>query len=113
MNRRHLLQTIAAGTLGDALLPAQQRTASPGKSHIRPGLVAYSYRKPLAAKTMDYETLIRMVSDFGLDGLDTTVYWFPDTSDQYLANLRRTAYKNGVSLYNIGVRTRLAQPTPE
>jgi len=47
---------------------------------------------------MSYEVLIRLVSDLGLDGLDTTVYWFPDTSDQYLATLRRTAYKNAVNL---------------
>jgi len=38
---------------------------------------------------------------------------FPDTSDQYLATLRRTAYKNAVNLYSIAVRIRLAQPTPE
>ena len=62
---------------------------------------------------MTYETLIRQVSDMGLDGLDTTVYWFPDTSDAYLAGLRRTAYRNAVTLYNIGVRVRLAQATPE
>src|SRR5579883_3673040 len=108
MNRRQLLQTMAA--LGAASqLPAQ---AQP-KCRLRPGLVAYSFRKQLADKSMNYETLIRMVSDLGLDGLDTTVYWFPDTSDQYLASLRRTAYKHAVSLYSAAVRARLAQPTPE
>jgi L-ribulose-5-phosphate 3-epimerase len=108
MNRRQLLQGLA--TLGAATqLPGQ----APAKCHLRPGLVAYSYRKQLAAKTMTYEVLIRQVSDLGLDGLDTTVYWFPDTSDQYLATLRRTAYKNAVNLYSIAVRVRLAQPTPE
>src|SRR5207247_5766947 len=39
--------------------------------------------------------------------------WFPDTSDQFLASLRRTAYKHGVSLYSVAVRARLCQPTPE
>jgi sugar phosphate isomerase/epimerase len=108
MNRRQLLQTMAA--LGAASqLPAQ---AQP-KCRLRAGLVAYSFRKQLADKSMNYETLIRMVSDLGLDGLDTTVYWFPDTSDQYLATLRRTAYKNAVNLYSIAVRVRLAQPTAE
>jgi L-ribulose-5-phosphate 3-epimerase len=113
MNRRQLLQTMAAGTLGTALVPGQLRSETKGKCHLKPGLVAYSYRKALEAKKLDYETLIRMVSEYGLDGLDTTVYWFPDTSDQYLATLRRTAYKNAVSLYSIAVRIRLAQPTPE
>jgi sugar phosphate isomerase/epimerase len=92
---------------------AQLRGQAQPKCRLRPGLVAYSFRKELAAKTMTYESLIRLVSELGLDGLDTTVYWFPDTSDQYLANLRRTAYKNAVNLYSIAVRTRLAQATPE
>ncbi len=108
MNRRQLLARLAA--LGAA---SQLRGQSPSQYRLRPGLVAYSYRKQLAAKTMTYESLIHLVSDFGLDGLDTTVYWFPDTSDQYLATLRRTAYKNAVNLYSIAVRIRLAQPTPE
>lgn len=108
MNRRHLLQSIAA--LGAA---SQLRSQTQSKCHLLPGLVAYSFRKQLGAKTMSYEALIRYVSDLGLDGLDTTVYWFPDTSDQYLATLRRTAYKNAVNLYSIAVRIRLAQPTLE
>jgi L-ribulose-5-phosphate 3-epimerase len=89
------------------------RAQGAGKVRLRPGLVAYSYRKQLAAKTLTYEQLIRKVSEMGLDGLDTTVYWFPDTSDSYLASLRRAAYKNAVNLYSIAVRIRLAQPTAE
>lgn len=108
MNRRELLKTVPA-LAAASQLPAQ----SEPKSHIRAGLVAYSFRKQFEAKTMTYEKLIRYVSDLGLDGIDTTVYWFPDTSDQFLASLRRTAYKHGVSLYSIAVRVRLCQPTPE
>ena len=108
MNRRQLIQSFAALSAATQL----NAQAQP-KSRLRPGLVAYSYRKQLAAKTLTYEALIRMVSEWGLDGLDTTVYWFPDTSDQYLATLRRTAYKNAVNLYSIAVRIRLAQATPE
>ena len=108
MNRRQLLESIAA--LGAA---SQVRGQEKSRCRLRPGLVAYSFRKALAAKTMSYEVLIRYVSELGLDGLDTTVYWFPDTSDQFLASLRRTAYKNAVNLYSIAVRIRLAQPTPE
>src|ERR1051326_8121559 len=107
MNRRQLLATLA--------LPAlTQLNAQPAsKFRFRSGLVAYSYRKELEAKTLSYEDLIRRIADWGLDGLDCTVYWFPDTSPAYLASLRRTAYKNGVQIYNAGVRVRLSQPTPE
>jgi sugar phosphate isomerase/epimerase len=108
MNRRQLFQTLPA-----LAAASQLRAQSISKGHLRAGLVAYSFRTQLEAKTMTYEALIRYVSELGLDGLDTTVYWFPDTSDQFLATLRRTAYKNAVSLYSIATRVRLCQPTPE
>ena len=108
MNRRHLLSTLAVGPL------ASQLVGQPSsKFRFRSGLVAYSYRKELAAKAMSYEDLIRRIADWGLDGLDCTVYWFPDNSPQYLASLRRAAFKLGVQIYNAGVRVQLAQPTPE
>jgi len=80
---------------------------------LRPGVVAYSWRAQLAAKKLSYEDVIRIAADLGFEGLDTTVYWFPDTGAPYLANLRHTAYKNGISLYSIATRVRLAQATPE
>jgi len=110
MNRRQLLTTLAALPAA-APLPVQSQSTP--KFHLRAGLVAYSYRKSFAAKSMSYEELIRMVADWGLDGLDCTVYWFPDTSSEYLASLRRTAFRNGIQIYNAGVRVQLAQPTPE
>src|ERR1051325_759686 len=111
MNRRRLLTTLAA------LPAATQLRAQPApKYHLRAGLVAYSYRKELAAKSLTYDDLIRRIADWGLDGLDCTVYYFPDTPNtpnEYLAMLRRTAFKCGVQIYNAGVRVRLCQPTPE
>lgn len=108
MNRRQALTTLAA-------LPAvtQLRGQSEPKFRLRPGVVAYSYRKQFQAKSLNYVELIERLSDWGIEGLDCTVYWFPDTSNEYLASLRKAAYKNGVQIYNAGVRVRLAQPTPE
>src|SRR5215471_19636813 len=108
MNRRQLLTTLASATTVSQL----DAQATPGH-RFRSGFVAYSYRKELAAKSMSYEDLIARIADWGLDGLDCTVYWFPDTSPQYLARLRNTAFKNGVQIYNAGVRIQLSQPTPE
>jgi sugar phosphate isomerase/epimerase len=107
MNRRDILK--AAPILMAGRVDAQ--TEFTGR--LRPGIVAYSYRESLAAKKMTYENVIRTAADLGFEGLDTTVYWVPDTSAAYLANLRRTAYKNGISLYSIVTRVRLAQATPE
>lgn len=111
MNRRDLLKTAPA------LAAVSQWNAAAAqadfKGRLRPGVVAYSYRYELEARKLTYEDVIRMAADMGFEGLDTTVYWFPDTSSQYLAGLRRTAHKNGISLYSIAVRVRLSQPTPE
>ena len=108
MTRRSLLQSIPA-----LAAAGQVRGQSNSKARLRAGLVAYSFRKQLEAHKLSYEDLIRYVADIGLEGLDTTVYWFPDTSDHFLATLRSTAYKNGVSLYSAAARVRLCQPTPE
>ena len=108
MNRRQLLATLAALSAA----PQAQGQAKP-KFHLRSGLVAYSYRKELAAKTLTYEDLIKMIADWGMDGLDCTVYWFPDNGPQYLASIRKAAYKHGINIYNAGVRVQLCQPTAE
>src|ERR1700704_5280402 len=112
MNRRRLLTTLAALPAATQLSAQQHASQPPPKYHLRAGLVAYSYRKELAAKSITYEDLIHRIADWGLDGLDCTVYWFPDTSAEYLASLRKIAFKNGVHIYNAGVRVRLCQPTP-
>ena len=114
MNRRSFLMSagavVAATTVPDVL--ARQAPA-PGKARFRTGLVAYSYRKALEAKTMTYEDLIRIAVETGTDGLDLTVYWLPGTSDADLLPLRRLAYRNRVEIYSIGTRIRLAQPTAD
>src|SRR5215468_158043 len=108
MNRRELFRTLPA-----LAAASQLRADAPVKHRMHAGLVAYSFRKQLEAKKMSYEDLIRYTADLGLDGLDTTVYWFPDTSDRYLASLRSTAYKHGIQLYSAAARVRLCQATAE
>jgi sugar phosphate isomerase/epimerase len=115
MNRRTFLSTagaaIAATAVPAAALQAPQSAST--KARFRTGLVAYSYRQALQAKTLTYEDLIRIAVETGTDGIDMTVYWLPSTNDDYLLPLRRLAYRNRVEIYSIGTRVRLAQPTPE
>ena len=107
IRRRDLLGALA-------LAPAlQAQSPKPQRCLLRTGIVAYSYRKQLEAKSKTYEWLIAYASELGLDGVDLTVYWLPETSDAYLASLRRLAFKNAIDLYGIAVRVRLSQPTPE
>jgi len=113
MDRRELLLSLpaAAAVLSTYSKPALAAAAT--KARLKPAVCAYSYREALKAKTMTYEDLLRLTADMGADGVDMTVYWFPDTSDQFLNSLRRTAYKANVSIYSIAVRTVMTQPTPE
>jgi sugar phosphate isomerase/epimerase len=121
MNRRSFLTgagaALVAAAIPDApagqVLPGKAPRPESGPARFRTGLVAYSYRQALQAKTMTYEDLIRIAVETGTDGIDMTVYWLPGTSDDYLLPLRRLAYKNRVEIYSIGTRVRLAQPTTE
>ena len=109
MQRRHCLQTLAAATLAAAKMP----TFSESKGRFRPAMCAYSFRNQLQNGSLTYEGLIHMAAELGADGVDLTTYWLRDTNDQTLFALKRTAYRSGISLYNIGVRARMAQPSPE
>lgn len=121
MDRRNFLTTAGAAVVAATVADARTRQAAPenalrpgsGRARFRTGLVAYSYREALQAKTMTYEDLIRIAVETGTDGIDMTVYWLSSTADDYLLPLRRLAYKNRVEIYSIGTRVRLAQPTAE
>jgi len=113
VDRRRFLTAAGAAVASAAVREGRaQQPPSAAKARFRTGLVAYSYRQALQAKTMTYEDLIRIAVETGTDGIDMTVYWLPDTSDSYLLPLRRLAYRNRVEIYSIGTRVRLAQPTP-
>jgi L-ribulose-5-phosphate 3-epimerase len=116
MDRRNFLAAagavVAAAAAPAAAAPSHAQAAPP-KARFRTGLVAYSYRLALAAKTMTCEDLVRIAVETGTDGIDMTVYWLTSTTDDYLLPLRRLAYKNRVEIYSIGTRVRLAQPSAE
>ena len=83
------------------------------KARFRPAICAYSFRKQLEDKSMTYADVVRMAAETGADGVDLTSYWLPDTEDKTLFPLKRLAYKSSISIYSVGIRARMAQPTPE
>jgi len=86
--------------------------AQPGgekRSRLRTGLNCYSFRKQLAAKSLTYEDLVRKAVEWDVDGLDMTVYWFPSDGPAFTLPLRRLAYKMGVEIYSISVRSELTR----
>ena len=113
MDRRSFLTAAGTALVAGATPDVRASQPPPAKARFRTGLVAYSYRRALEARTMTYEDLIRIAVETGTDGIDMTVYWLPATTDDYLLPLRRLAYRNRVEIYSIGTRVRLAQPTAE
>jgi len=112
MNRRDLLKTVPV--LAAAVqAPGLSAAPSADKARLRSAICAYSYRTALQKKTMTYDDLVRVAVEENTDGLDMTVYWFPNQSDEFLLPLRRLAYKNGVEIYSISIRTEMTQPTAE
>lgn len=108
LTRRGLLTTAA-------VLPwaAAAPAGSEKKARLRTAICAYSFRNELGSKKMSYNDLVDLAVDLDVDGLDLTVYWFPDTTDAFLIPLRNYAFANGVEIPSISVRTNCCQPTAE
>jgi sugar phosphate isomerase/epimerase len=115
MKRRELLKHLPPLMLASAM-PTRMSGGGDklaGKSRLLTAIVAYSFRNALKNKTMTYEDLVRLAADIDVDGLDLTVYWFPNTSDEFLLPLRRLAYKLAVDIYSISIRTDMCRPPGE
>ncbi len=94
-------------------LPLLALPAFGAKARLRTAICAYSFREPLQKGSMKYEDLVPLAVENEVDGLDLTVYWFPSTENSFLQPLKRLAYRHGVEIYSISVRTNMCQPTPE
>lgn len=112
MQRREFLKMVPA-VAGATLIPpafADAVRASGGSARIRPALCAYSYREQLANGKMTYEDLVDVAVEYGVDGLDLTVYWLPQTGlDEYLLSLRRKAYLSAIEIPAIAIRSNLCR----
>lgn len=114
MNRRDLLASLPV--LAAAAFSPVAASSRPGnvlRSRLRTAICAYSFREALKNKTMSYDDLVRLAVELDVDGLDLTVYWFPDTTEEFLLPLRRLAYKSAVEIYSISIRTDMCRPTAE
>ena len=114
MNRRDLMKSLPMlAAFGSASGVLAADTLSKGTARLRTAICAYSFREALKKKSMTYDDLVRLAVKLDVDGLDLTVYWFPNTSDEFLLPLRRLAYKNGVEIYSISIRSDMCRPTDD
>jgi sugar phosphate isomerase/epimerase len=102
--------TIAASALAirrGAALPKGEVNRRPGVK-LKIGLNAYSFNRPLMAGKMTLADVIDYCAAHGIDGVDTTGYYFPGypkvPTDEYIYALKKKAYVNGVTISGTGVR---------
>jgi sugar phosphate isomerase/epimerase len=98
-----------------AFAAAAPVTRTPG-TRIRIGLNAYSFNRPLMAGKMTLFDVIDYCAQQGIDGADLTGYYFPGypnvPGDEYLFQLKRHAFLNGVTISGTGVRNDFTLPDP-
>jgi sugar phosphate isomerase/epimerase len=109
--RAFLAQTVALASTAGASVGEVQRTKG---THIKIGLNAYSFNRPLQAGKMTLDDVIDYCAQHDVDGLDATGYYFPGypkvPSDEYIYRLKRKAYLNGVTIAGTGVRNDFTLP---
>jgi sugar phosphate isomerase/epimerase len=93
---------------------AQGKVAREAGSRIKLGLNSYSFNRPLVDGAMTLADVVHYCAEHGIDALDATGYYFPGypkvPSDDYIYNLKRTAFLNGVTISGTGVRNDFAVP---
>lgn len=104
-----------AGSLGLAALAtahANEKVLREPGVKLKLGLNAYSFDKQLRAGSMTLADAVHFCAQQGVDALDTTGYYFPGypkvPTDEYIYNLKRTAFVNGVAISGTGVRNNFA-----
>ncbi len=114
IQRRDFFKTagvVAATSLQYALTdPAAAAVPTAPRPRLLSGCCAYSYGSYLRKGQMTMEDFILKGVELGLDGVDMTTYWFKSTDPDYLAGLRRFAYRNGMPFSGAAIRTDMCQP---
>ncbi len=69
----------------------------------------YSYRQPLKSGDMSMEECITTCADLGLDGIELTSYFFPQTDREYLNHIKRCCFEAGLDVCGTAVGNDFAQ----
>lgn len=108
--RTFMAHSLGAVALSAATAPGAVKRI-PG-TRLRIGLNAYSFDRPLMAGKMTLDDVIDYCARHEIDGLDATGYYFPGypnvPSDDYLFQLKKRAFTNGITITGTGVRNDFA-----
>jgi sugar phosphate isomerase/epimerase len=114
LNRRNFLTSAlsaagAAGLTATASAAAIEPIRRQGRSLIKLGLAAYSFRQALDLRrkppTMDYNGFIDLAASLPFDAVELTEYYFPETGTRYLAGLKGRCTRLGLDISGTAIRT--------
>lgn len=121
MNDRYYRRSFLARAVGAAALlspsaAGANKVTRVGGSHVRIALNSYSFNKGLVDGSMTLEDVVHYCAQHSIDALDATGYYFPGypkvPGDEYLYNLKKTAFLNGVTIFGTGVRNDFSVTDP-
>jgi sugar phosphate isomerase/epimerase len=94
--------------------PGKDRAALPPPKRYRVGLAAYSFRdfldKPGKPGKMSLLDLVDLGVRLGLDGIETTSYYFLRDDDEFVYTLKRRAFLAGLGISGTPVGNNFALP---
>jgi sugar phosphate isomerase/epimerase len=76
------------------------------------GSCAYSFRDYLTKGKMTLEGFLDKAVEMGLDGVELTAYYFPDTEPETLYSIKRMALKRGLDISGTAVGNNFCQADP-
>src|SRR5215470_3028659 len=102
---------LAAAGTAHAIEPIRRT----GPSHLRLSIAAYSYRQylDLKKKEMTLFDFIDTSAGMGLDAVELTAYYFPETTPEYLAALKGRATRLGLDVSGTAVGNNFCVAEPE
>lgn len=80
---------------------------------MRISCAAYSFREALTKGEMSLSDFIRLCAEMGLDGVELTGYYFPDTSRATLNALKRECFRYGLAIAGTATRNHFTHPDAE
>jgi sugar phosphate isomerase/epimerase len=119
--RRQFLQSaVAAGAAVGLTAPGRaiEPVKRSGKSHIRLGLVAYSYRDDLTPRRGEKKPrwtmhdFVEKAAELNVDAVELTSYYFLNPSQQYLADLKGHCSRLGLDVSGSSVGNSFCRRDP-
>ena len=118
--RRVFLKTSLTAGVGLAAvraLPAIDPIPRPGKPLIKLSLAAYSFDRFMSLKgktkpTMSMDDFIEFAAGIGLEAVEPTAYYFPETTREYLTRFRGKCTRLGLDVSGSAIGNDFCKPDP-